>query len=300
MMISLTRLSNQTARPFEKMTFPHYRHALTQLDEDLSVIALGYSIANNPVGLLLASASSSKQEPTAQGHSLFVSSRYQNQGIGTKLVKAWELELDASITELRFDYAINRPHTASFEKVLINNGWKTGQVGLVKCLVQPENLNLMVQADWMNKNYLSSEFTILPWHQLHESKTEELRQHPHILAAQEEGLSPFMSDRTYDATNSLTLLHDGQVIGWVLVYWSNPHTLMYDCLFVLPKFRTLGRAAALLAESIKKHWEDYPNAQGMWQAKTDNAPMVAFVTKRLRPFVNSLVETRNATKTRGG
>lgn len=105
---------------------------------------------------------------------------------------------------------------------------------------------------WFTKIHrLPKGFSLVPWHSLRAEEKIRLRRmeeksafHPFI--------SPFEDEEHIQKINSLGLLHEGEIVGWMITHTlpEEPDIIRYSSLYVAPEYLSKGPAAILLKESI--------------------------------------------------
>lgn len=83
-MYTLIKLNQSTATGYEGFTFSSFQPKLQTLEAQESIVAIGASVIQQPIGLALAEIQ--EDGKTASLLSLFVNPRYRHLGIGTSLL----------------------------------------------------------------------------------------------------------------------------------------------------------------------------------------------------------------------
>jgi N-acetylglutamate synthase-like GNAT family acetyltransferase len=291
-MYLLAQLSGVSASQYAAMTFPSYQFILQTSNLADSIIAIGASINQTPIALVLAETY--PQEKTAIILSIFVKPEYRNQGIATDLL----IHLEQSLRERGYQavelvYTTGKSTTPALEHLLDKCGWNQPQLRL---LIGKATSEQMIEAPWLYKYSLPEDFTIFPWPDLTEAERTAILEKQEKQAWYPDNLSPFVQEQEIEPLNSLGLRHQGQVVGWMVTHRIAPDTIRYTRLFVKQELQKMGRAIPLLAESIKLQCStDIP--YGIWTIQQDNLGMLNFMKRRMAPYLSSLQESRGVLKT---
>lgn len=280
--------TTSAAARYSRFCLPSYRHLLTSTKLTSSVVALGYQIFQQPVGLILG-------EFCAHHHcvhirSIFVASQHQKRGIAKELLKAFaHLAAQRGYVQLELEYSADN---ASIAALLQSSAWPAAEPGKIICRSDGEDrIEALMQDPWMTQYAQPDEFSFFPWRELPEIEFQQLTEE-HLSQGYESGLAPQM--HKFAEVNSVGLRYKGKVVGWMLTKSLGGTRILYENLFIQPQFRTLGRAAVLLSESIKWHYQrDGAALCGIWQTLLSNTPMLAFIKRRLGPYLSEWQETRS-------
>jgi GNAT superfamily N-acetyltransferase len=300
-MYDMHLLDTHTAPAYAGLTFPRYRHLL-KVEKD-ETVAVGVNVLGRPVGLALGWHRPAGE--TARVLSVRVAPNYRNQGLGTALLARLEAELARRrARQLQGEYQAGKATTPAVKALLAHAGWGTPRLARLVCMT---NLETITKAPWMHDYTLPEGFETFLWPELTDADVAHLKQwwpEQCRLALtedwEEESIAPFVEGRTVSEINSLGLRHRGQVVGWMLTDRVAPDTLRYDRLFVAHEFRRLGLGVMLLAASIWAHYRAEghltPSRRGVWQTQAANRPMIAFIRRRMAPYLTALTEVYTASK----
>ncbi|AFY48299.1 acetyltransferase [Nostoc sp. PCC 7524] len=274
------KLSNATAIFYEKLTYPTFRSRLKNLDADQSIVALGVHQGSQPVGLILAEASSNPK--IAEILSLFVIPEHRGYGLGKTLLSYLEEELSqSSFSQVNLVYVPNAT-TPYLEKVLKQCNWSTPQLRMLVCSGPIINIK---DASWLKlADALPLGYSIFPWVEISTQERESIQAQQAISAWYPEILSPWTEPEIIEPLNSLGLRYENQVIGWMITHRVARDTIRYTKLFVREDLQRLGRAIPLLAKAIKLQLETQEDSQAVFTVLADNTHMVKFLQKRLVPY----------------
>ncbi len=181
------------------------------------------------------------------------------------------------------------------EKLLARHGWSAPQAATLLCKSDGEaNIEALMQDPWMTQYRLPETFSLFPWAELSDSEFQQIAAQ-HATEDYEQGYAPLREGLA--AVNSIGLRYRGEVVGWMLCKPLGGTRILYENLFIQRGLRSLGRAAVLLAESIKWHYaRDGARLCGIWRTQASNKPMAAFIKRRLGPYLSELEETRRSDK----
>jgi GNAT superfamily N-acetyltransferase len=290
-MLSLTRLASFGAGfLYSSLTYPIYRPQLQTINSDGHTVAIGASIGENPIGLVLAEI---QEDKTAKVLSLFVIQSYRHQGIGTALLTRLETELySKGCTNVEFVYTTGQLTTSTLEHLLNKCDWSPPQSRRVICKASTQQMS---KASWMRRcRQLPDSYSIFPW-------TEITSQERFVIQEQIEqswidtDLIPFNYEKNLEPINSLGLRYQGQVVGWLITHRTSPDTIRYSCAYVRPDLQKLGRLIFLYAKAV--HLQALANIHfGIWSTRLENNFMVNFTKKHMEPYLIYLKETKGASK----
>jgi GNAT superfamily N-acetyltransferase len=290
-MYALTKLSQSTAAGYEGFTFSPFQPKLQTLEAQGATVAIGASLMQQPIGLALAEIQ--QDSKTANILSLFVNPRYRNLGIGTSLLTQLEETLsEKGCTKVEIVYMNGKPSTADLERLLQKLNWTPPQPRMLVC---KSTIKKIAAAPWLYKYSLPPEFTLFPWFDLTPAQRQQIQQQQDQQQWYPEILSPFNDQSRQEPLNSLCLLYQKEVVGWMITHRIAPDTIRYTSLFIRQDLQKLGRAIPLLAEAIKRQVNS-EILSGIWTVWLDNQPMVNFVKRRMAPYLISMTETKGAYK----
>jgi GNAT superfamily N-acetyltransferase len=297
-MTDIIRIHADSARRFERLTFPHLQCWLREWDDE-DTLAVGCSRFSEPVGLALASLY--PEARFARVRSVFAHADFRGKGLGTALLSRLEAELvREGYDHFSTEYGIGKPSTKAFERMLATLGWEAPSPHSLYCQVVGADVPRLMNAPWMTQRRLPPEFSLFPWGELTGAEKERMQARHAAEPIWEVGLDPFSEGGPpYESFNSLGLRYQGDVVGWIITERAAPGIIRYDRLFVQKKFRKTARGVALLAESIRRQWEHeghLPGRGGVWRTNAGNAPMACFIKRRLGPYLTSMTETYQAVK----
>lgn len=290
-MYTLTKIDRAIATSYQGLTFPFFESQLRNLETQNSLIAIGASVKEKPIGLVLAEIQDDRQG--AKVLSIFVKPAYRRLGVGTALLKELENQLwQSGCQKVEMVYTNGKESTIALERLLNKLNWITPQPRMLICKSTTEKIT---SAPWLYKHTLPAELTIFPWIDLTPAQRLRIQQQQDRQPWYPKTLTPFNDERHLEPLNSLSLLYKDEVVGWTLNHRIAPNTIRYTSLFVREDLQKLGRAIALLAEAIKRQVNS-DIFYGIWTVAVDNRPMVNFVKRRLAPYLISLTETKETSK----
>lgn len=288
---SLTELKGLAWLQYSEMTFPSYQTALQSLQFEDSIVAIGASIEQKPVGLGLARLY--PEEKAAIILSIFVKSPYRCQGIGTALLAHLEQVFkQRGYRYVELVYTTDQTTTPVLEHILKKEGWTPPEFRVLICKAIKEQ---MIQALWLHKYRLPAGFTIFPWSDLTETERKRILEKQNTQPWYPEVLSPFSEEDKREPLNSLGLRYQKEVIGWMITHRLAPDTIRYSSFFVKEELQKVGRGIPLLAESIKIQCSSHI-PYGMWTVSKDNPAMLSFVKRRMANYMMSIKESRGVSK----
>jgi GNAT superfamily N-acetyltransferase len=293
-MYSIIRLTDRVAANYLHLTFPHLRHLLKDIDRDSSIIALGATCGDEPVGLAIAEIwQNSHEQYSAEIVSILVADAHQNAGIGTALLNVLEEALyRRACCDAILVYPAGKPTTPALERLLQKYRWTPPQPRMLVCQT---TMAQIAKAPWLDTCKLPDSFEVFPWGELTPEERSQIQQRYKAQKWYPQALSPFQEEAYIEPINSLGLRYDGEVVGWTISHRYLPDTLRYTALFVRQDLQRMGRAIALLSKAIRlQHDHKIPNA--IFTVECDNAPMCSFTKRRMASYMNTMTETRGSTK----
>lgn len=186
----------------------------------------------------------------------------------------------------------DRPAKA-LEYAMEQSGWRIPELVLEKFLFDPKTFS----PPWYESSIpvLPPGYTLIPWNQL---SPEALYQCRSITRTYPEA-DPFSpSDIVPDPLNSLALMQESRLVGWVLTDRFPPHYLRYTGLYVLPSLRSKGVGIALLRAAIQRHVAQEPHTIGLAAISPTNSPpsWLRFVQHHLAPSSFQRIEQMTSWK----
>ncbi len=301
--MDLIKLDASTIRTFEHLMFRWQRPFLDQWVDSGNLVAYGgLEFFGAPFALGLAIRSSDGRSGWIQ--SIFVSSEFRNQGIGSALLERLGADLHAhGCRNLTALYRAGQSSTRIFEHMLCKRNWDDPMPHSCVCYLTRNGYLRILKSPWMQRNVLGATMRIVPWHEIGDDALADLRrrqeQHPFV----DDSVWPSSDNlNNLDPSTSLALLKGDELIGWMLNKRLSPGLLYYTALFADARYRNRGVGLQLLAESIHRHYAlegHLPTLSAIWEFYGDNLAMMRVNRRRLAPFVDTFTENRKATKTIG-
>lgn len=278
-----TRLSPDTFRAYQSLV---PEELLNSVHSDLSIIAIGASLEDKPIGIALATVNRSLQFVDVVH--LFVNSEHRNRHVGRQLLaKLKEEAKREGGTIFSLVYPIEEAVTPAIEKVIAANRWKGTRPFMIRCWFDVLTFNI----PWIMNNEFQYPPGLVefPWHAIKEEEKLELdrqeRQRwfrPYISPRRDEGL--------LEKLNSLGLRYQGNVVGWMLTHRIRSDTIRYTSIYVDRHIKNRGLVMAkLLADSIHLHLTDrinHPLALFEIPLLQVSPSWKRFIEKRLLPYAN--------------
>ncbi|KAB2332579.1 hypothetical protein [Bacillus mesophilum] len=146
----------------------------------------------------------------------------------------------------------------------------------------------MAQDSWLNKEHLTTDFTIDSISTITKQEKEEI----------EVGKNVWYPDRVYPfqypsiGRNSLVMRYKGRVIGWCITTIAGSNLLMYDCLFVRREFWNLGRSISLFGSSLKIQSEESNIRYLTFTVHGENSPLLKIIQKRAGSYIVDFKEIK--------
>jgi GNAT superfamily N-acetyltransferase len=260
---------------FAGFTFPHYRK---EWQEGAPLIAMGASLAGEPVGLGLARLTQGGTH--AEVLSLFVQPELRLKQIGTSLLRALEGALaDKGVHVVTGTWTTGLPTTGALEHVVAKCGWAPS---VARMLMFDAPLVDLQKAHWVQQASLSPGATLVPWHSLSGDDREALARWNQAEPWIPEDLEPWKHEEGCEPTTSLALFLDGRVVGWILTHALSPTTLRFSSGWVHPTMQRRGRLFALYAAAADRALAaGYDHCS--WTVPMHHEAKVAFARRWMEP-----------------
>jgi GNAT superfamily N-acetyltransferase len=292
-------VTKAVAAQYENLTYPAYREHLKLLGNS-SIIAIGASALNAPVGLILAQYF--QGNGVGEILSVFVVPEYRNQGIGSTLIGMMEDSLAQYDCQQAALVYIKSSSTATYlEKILQHRKWNEPQSRMLlaesNCLKLDNPDVIQYIEDCLQKSPLPADFTICPWSEVTSVELKKLQGQENIWYPS--SLSPFQEVAIIEHTNSLGLRYQNEIVGWMITHRSTPNTIRYTSLFVREDLQRFGRAIppwTLLFKSffLQAHHSPVPNCS--FTVLDGNDKMLRIINRRISPFLSSIRHSMGTTK----
>ena len=293
-MYSLNLLDNSfVGYAYQSFTFPLYRSYLNLLQPKGSIVAIGALTENKePIGLALAEIKTN--EKSANVLSVFVTSNYRDRGIGTALLSRLEQELaKRGCMNVELTYTTSNPLASALERVIQKCNWLSPIPRHLVCKCDHRNLD----APWLDRDYrLPSSFTLFPWQEITTKERNLLRKQQQEKSWIPSLLVPFQYEENLETFNSFGLRYQNEVVGWILTHRLAPDTIRYTCAYIRPDLQKLARIIYLYQKSIKLHTTRSDIPHGIWTVPFKFKSHVRFILKRFGPYMDSIEESRESSK----
>jgi GNAT superfamily N-acetyltransferase len=275
---------------YKSLTFPIYHNLLETLSTRENIIAIGASVNRKPIGLILAEISKNK---SAEILSIYVKPTFRRQGIGTALLANLEKKLRlivCPLVEIVYIAGSQNPHP--LECLLQKFNWAKPDPRMLVCKT---NIYLVADAPWMKLSRLPSAYEIFPWTKITAQERIALQKNQKEKSWIAKDADPFQHESNLEPLNSLGLRYKGQVAGWMICHRLNRDTIRYTCGYVRPDLQKMGRFIPLLIQAIKLQTEARI-PRGTWTTALFHASFADFVQKHMKPYLESLEQSKGAYK----
>lgn len=297
-MYTLNRLDNSfVGYAYQSFTFPLYRSYLKLLKPKGLIIAIGALVGEQkPVGLALAEIIA--DGASANLLSIFVTQNYRNRGIGTALLTRLEAELGLrGCNNVKLIYTTSNPQATAFERVIQKRNWLSPTPRHLVCKCDHRNLD----APWLDRDYrLPSSFTLFPWKEITTKERNLLHRQQQTEQWIPPELVPFRHEDNLETFNSFGLRYQNEVVGWILTHRLAPDTIRYTCAYIRPDLQKLAQIICLYQKSIKLHTTRLDIPHGIWTVPFRFKSHVRFILKRFGPYMDSIEESRESSKSLTG
>lgn len=287
----LVRLNSSVSHSYEKLTYPTFRAFLT--DSALAEVRVAFAISylSQPVGLILAELSADRS--SAEICSMFVVPEHRKLGLGKVLLASIEKALcERGCLQANLVYITNDT-TPALERLLWERYWSVPKLRMLVCRGSAETIR---SAPWLSGYSLPPSFTIFPWKQLTLQERRAIQQLEGTSLWHSDVLCPFREEETIDASSSLGLRYQNQVVGWLITNRVAADTIRFTSLFVRKDLQRLGRAIPMIAQAINLRLASKEITKGILAVQADNTLMVNFVYRRLAPYLDSIRQSYGSSK----
>lgn len=291
-MYVLTCLNNPfSALAYQGFTYPLFRPKLKALQPKGSIVAIAASVSGKPAGLALAEIRDDGK--SAELLSLFVTASNRRQGIGSALLKALEQELSQrGCIKFEVVYITGQPTTVAWEHLLEKLGWTEPKLRTLVCKTETCRL---LDAPWMHKYKFPASYTIFPWMEITAKERQTIKETQQANPWIPDDLIPFNYEENLEPINSVGLRYQGQVVGWVITHRLTADTIRYTCAFVRQNLQKMGRFIPMCINTMNKQ-VDAKIPYAIWTVPCLREDTVNFVKRRIEPYINSVEESRGASK----
>ena len=274
-------LTPDNLAPYAALTFPSLAPGSNAhrklLGELVGVCALA---GDQMIGLAIAERRNAEE---AQVVSLNVQPDWRRRGVGGRLMKNLLACLhQEGVSSLLIQYQSGAESTTALEHLLANQGWSEPSDTFVLLEGRAERLATVPWAD----NYpITPPYRLELWQQHHGDQAQKLNAPVSLLAA--------TASQTLEPNLSLALLHNEQLVGWVLADRTTSTQVRYSSLFVAPAHRGRARGLALLASAFQRQGELGPPIARAGVAP-ESAAMIRLAQRHLRPFLENISWARRS------
>jgi GNAT superfamily N-acetyltransferase len=266
-----------------------------ELPHDL--LLLGLYAGGQPAGLLVGriaeDAQGAPEAPVACIQSIAVARSSRRQGFATQLLQHFEqsaAHLGAST--MRITYVSDGRLPAPVQGLLHKAGWPLLRPSALYCATDFKTLS---RAPWMNPDKRAPGFEYCLWSELTPSERQSILARQAKESYFADDLSPFLLEEQMVRSTSVALRYHGEVVGWSILRRIDDATAQCCSLFVEERFQRLGRALMPLARSLQLHGQ-IAMQNFLFDVKLERPAMVAFVERRMRPYLTALRYVARAEK----
>ena len=277
-------LTPASLAPYARLTYPALKagsNALARLEGEL----LGLSAMANGemVGLAIAERQAAGG---ASLRSLCVDPHWRRRGIGTGLLaRLMRFVAQDGGGELAVSYQTTELSQAALEPMLKRLGWSKPKTEFVLLEGRAESL---AAAPWAVNYPISNPYQVSAWSELSAQQQQQIK---HINAPQ--NLLPPANQELIDLDVSIVLLHNQELVGWVLAERMKDKSLRYSSLFVAQAHRRCARGPALLAEAFKRQRQRaIPIARAAIAA--ENGAMIRLLKRHLKDHLTGISRARTS------
>ena len=268
---------------FSSLTFPMYRHLLT--DPQVREIVCAGAVAGDgtPVGLALGMGGPNGEFEMISIHVLPF---WRRSGLGRALQDAL---CDAFATRnyrLAVHFFTVDADDQGFAKFLAACSWRKP---IVRQLVCRTDLARAFETPWLRDAPLPDGYSVIAWGEIGAAARVDLKaRHAANPSLWPASLDPFHHETGCDQTTSLALLRGDEVVGWVLTHPLDDDTLRWTCSWVIDGLQGAARIVPLWWQVARRQRETSTRPNFIWTVPMEQPRMARFATRRMRPWLDSL------------
>ena len=269
------QLTPATLAPYSALTFPPLTpgsNALQHLSGELLGVAANHK--GLMVGLVIAERN---DQGSAVVVSLMVSPEWRHQGIGTRLVAyLGQLLSKEGVQQLTVRYQAPLNGLSVMSRLLKRLHWREPQEDFLLLKGQSDQLAAI---NWPDRFPLPEGYAIHPWVSSYAKETANID----APAELRDGLT----SPSIEPSTSMSLIHQGQLVGWIIADRIHPKAVRYSSYFVEPSHRRRGQGLHLLAAAFRRqHDASIPIARAALSPA--NKAMLRLTKRHLHPHLSAV------------
>lgn len=272
---------------YQSLTYKVNHKFLTAELLDTTTIAIGASVMDVPVGLLVATIL--PERAIVRVISIFTGSHQRQRGIGrAMLAKLEQVAWEKGFSQTELGYLESLPTGSALEKLLVKAGWSKPVISGVTFEMTPGKDSS--EGDGFKADFsgltLPEGCTLVKWADLTEADQARILE----LIATDPRYRGIKTPRFsgFEPVNSLALRYHGEIAGWQLTTRLRPDTIAYDGLFVRADVRSLAGGNSLMLHAVALQ-----QRSGIpvwhWQIEIFQKQMLKLVESIVTPYPHSIV-----------
>ena len=229
-----------------------------------------------PIGLILANAESS--QTIFRIHSFLVHPQFQNQRIGTNLLKKLEKEIkNRGGVVLEGTFKSHWKSVGYVRRILIQRNWKTPKPQLIVAKGKVKN----ALSFFANSSLLSSPFFLFPFTDLQKSDIDFIQKKQSQTQWFEPTFDPFFERATIERKCSFLLKKEAEIVGWIVTHRINSDIREITALFIDAEYRKF-KIAYLMIQKVLQQLETVGILQFMVTSKIDGNAVAQLILREAR------------------
>jgi GNAT superfamily N-acetyltransferase len=287
-MFYVTELNNANRDQFKKLAATPLHPLLEPTYPQANCVVLGVGVEDRIVGMFIA-LPSDEHDHSYTIACLWVLTTYHKHGIDNMLLVAGEKILRTRGAS-QIDMAVNLPYhlqdAQTFLNLLQELGWNEIRLRDTVFYIHDQNI---AQEPWFRLQ-VPDGYELFCWKDLSPQEKAALQTQPHTYNNDKRGyLDPFVVD-PFDPHTSLGMRHkaSGRVVGWMINEVQTPELLCFRRLFIIPAARNQRLFYPLLANSIQRYFQYYP--QATFNVAADNPTMRAAIIRMMGHRCDAILE----------
>lgn len=271
---------------YSKLMFRWLEPQLPLLESQGRLLALGMEAGSQcePVGLVVLELDFSRAQGCMQV--MFITPEHRHRGLATALLREAQARCQQlQLNSINCAYYSGKSITPALEAWLGKTGWHAPQLEANVFHIDRS----VAAAPWLRTGSLPAGLRLLPWIDIDRQERERLA----TLSPQPYPpfLSPFKTFAPLDGSISLAVQSEEGVEGWAIAYRLEAKTVLYDAVYISPRYQQTGIALMMLASSIRRQLEtDIP--YGMFTVNTETPAMFRLSRRWIAPYAWKVTEKR--------
>lgn len=282
-------LPNSSFSPFLNILNPNTKSSLndslSRLTSDDTLIGVGVSLKNTPLGVVIAALNTILH--SARILIFYINPQHLNKDAATNLMlHLFDHLKKHRATGCDFIYQKEDKQTPFLENILKHTYWTDPSPFMLRYFFNIETFN----PNWLHKRYsYPSDIQEFFWKDLssQDRRSIEMQESQYHFPS---FLSPFNDEHILDHQTSLGVRNKSGVVGWILTHRVDSNTLRYSSFFIAKNFRDRQTTTKLLASAILLQFKASPLRRCLVEIPLSlvQSHWINFAKKRLEPYATEV------------